>query len=692
MQFLTERLEERLVLTRILWDGGGDGTTWLDAQNSAGDSAPGVNDEAVINNAEIRVRVAGAVNVKSLDVASALVVDTGGSLGLTGTSIVRGDFHMAAGTNVTVTGSEAEFTAAGKAVISGANLLAKDGGVISLPGAVVYAHAGTGNYQHRYFRAEGVGSRLELPNLEQISGGTYYDNRIFIEAQDGGVVDLSQVTQIVDSAAGDLRSRSIDVTAEGAASRVELDALTQYIDGQGYDFGEGKYSTLSAKAGGTIERAAADERPRGEPGAGWDRDDRDRAVYRLYVRADRGLGQRPLLLPIGECFGHGFCNSGRQDVDLPLLARLRLGGMTLQSGGTASVPVLWEIDGASFYVSGGVTLAVPAARGYAHAGTGNYQHRYFRAEGVGSRLELPNLEQISGGTYYDNRMFIQAQDGGVVDLSRVIQIVDSAAGDLRVRSIDVTAEGAASRVELDALTQYIDGQGYDFGDGKYSTLSAKAGGTIDAPLLTSAQGVNLELDGTGTIAIGQFTDFTSGRIAVSGSNQTFPLLTEATDTMFTVTGVTVQLPLLTQIDAADFYVSGAGRLTLPQATRYAHAGTGNYQHRYFRAEGVGSRLELPNLEQISGGTYYDNRIFIEAQDGGVVDLSQVTQIVDSAAGDLRSRSIDVTAEGAASRVELDALTQYLDRRGYDFGEGKYSTLLAKAGGTIEAPLLTSAKG
>ncbi|MEZ6130775.1 MAG: PKD domain-containing protein [Planctomycetaceae bacterium] len=45
----TESLESRLLLAAINWDGGGDGTTWTDAANWAGDVLPGASDTAVID-------------------------------------------------------------------------------------------------------------------------------------------------------------------------------------------------------------------------------------------------------------------------------------------------------------------------------------------------------------------------------------------------------------------------------------------------------------------------------------------------------------------------------------------------------------------------------------------------------------------------------------------------------------------
>ena len=85
---------------------------------------------------------------------------------------------------------------------------------------MAYDHAGTDNYQHRVIRAEGVGSLIDLSRVATITGGTFYDNRLFIQAVNGGEVNLEQVESITDAESGNQGRRSIDVTrGRGRQSR-----------------------------------------------------------------------------------------------------------------------------------------------------------------------------------------------------------------------------------------------------------------------------------------------------------------------------------------------------------------------------------------------------------------------------------------------------------------------------------------
>ena len=59
----------------------------------------------------------------------------------------------------------------------------------------------------------------------------------------------------------------------------------------------------------------------------------------------------------------------------------------------------------------------------------NSQHRYFRAQGAGSKLSLPNASYIRIGESYDARVYLQALDGGMLDLSQVVQLEDPFNGD-----------------------------------------------------------------------------------------------------------------------------------------------------------------------------------------------------------------------------------------------------------------------
>ena len=80
-----ERLEDRTLLTNVLWDGGGGDNLWTTAQNWSGDVVPGADDDVTINvgdNPTVRLN-AGDLTVKSLQTSEALVL-SGHSLQVTG--------------------------------------------------------------------------------------------------------------------------------------------------------------------------------------------------------------------------------------------------------------------------------------------------------------------------------------------------------------------------------------------------------------------------------------------------------------------------------------------------------------------------------------------------------------------------------------------------------------------------------
>jgi subtilase family serine protease len=375
----------------------------------------------------------------------------------------------------------------------------------------------------------------------------------------------------------------------------------------------------------------------------------------------------------------------RARAEFPVLTTLKYGSLTLSRGASLDVPELLDIDGASLYAGAGTEIRVPKATSYAHAGTGSSQHRVLRAEGVGAVIDLSNVTTITGGTSYNNRLFVYALSGGQVDLRDVASIMDPSAGDLRHRSIDVVADGVGSQIRLDALTEYTDNNAYDFGDGRYSTLTARGGGTVQAPNLTALRGVNLALDGTGTLQLGKITSLTSGRVLLTGNAEyAFPNLTDAAGTDFQIDKATVDVLQVSRIDGATFRVTGGTTLSLPLATSYAHASTGNNQHRSWVVEGPGSRLNLPGLTTITGGTHYHSRLFFECWSGGEMDLSGVTQIIDPDAGDTRLRAIGITVEGVGSRIALPSLEEFSDRRaGSTSGDSLWSSITVRYEGQVE---------
>jgi hypothetical protein len=239
------------------------------------------------------------------------------------------------------------------------------------------------------------------------------------------------------------------------------------------------------------------------------------------------------------------------------------------------------IDGAVLIVNSGGRLALPSATSYAHGPAGN-STLALRVIGAESMLDLSSLQQITGATGA-GQLTIEAQAGGEIDLSGLIEIVDPEAGSGQGRATRITAEGESSLVNLASLQSFQDRTpvtGIGWGPG-YSALIARNGGEIVAPVLTSLSAVEIQLDGSGTLPIDQITTLTNGFLNVSGGDYTFSSLE--------------------LIDGTSMVASSGGRLSLPSATSFAH-GVGGNSTVTLRSDGQGSRLDLSNLEQIAAAT------------------------------------------------------------------------------------------
>ena len=71
-----------------------------------------------------------------------------------------------------------------------------------------------------------------------------------------------------------------------------------------------------------------------------------------------------------------------------------------------------------------------------------------------------------------------------------------------------------------------------------STVQATHSGSVQGlGTVTSLSGVNIILDGTGTLATSQLTSFTAGQLTLSGGNLSLANLTDADNSDFIVSGL-----------------------------------------------------------------------------------------------------------------------------------------------------------
>ncbi|MCA9051930.1 MAG: hypothetical protein KDA89_24495, partial [Planctomycetaceae bacterium] len=162
-------------------------------------------------------------------------------------------------------------------------------------------------------------------------------------------------------------------------------------------------------------------------------------------------------------------------------------------------------------------------------------------------------------------------------------------------------------------------------------------------------------------------------------------------------GVHIEFPnVIGAVDIASWQVSGdQTTLSLPEVTSAVNL-SGD---ETLRATGSGSLLSLPNLTSLSNGTGRTQDLHVEALQGGVIDLSSVTEIIDPQEGDQRGRATRLRAEGTGSLIQLDSLQNFVDFHANtreedrdDDDNAQYSELNAIQGGTIRLGSLTSLRG
>ncbi|MDA1052075.1 MAG: Ig-like domain-containing protein [Planctomycetota bacterium] len=425
----------------------------------------------------------------------------------------------------------------------------------------------------------------------------------------------------------------------------------------------------------------------------------DRKVTNVKVRLSSGNVQVRSLLSREEFIMDG----GSLTVSEPseINARFEIGnGATLTVDGPTAQFVAngsTKIDGGSFIANAGGQIHLPSATRYTHSAGIVRDTTVFRATGANSLLDLRNLVSMTNGSDRFDTINIEASFGGTVDLRGVTQIVDPNSGEVADRSVNVLADGNSSAVNLSALTNFNDVRsGFATGEKISSSITARNGGTVNSPQLSTLDGVRLVLDGNGTIPISRIATFTDGNLELVGGPYAFSALTNASGTLFQASGrgTPATFPVLTNVDGASFDLSAGAALALPEVRNYTHTvGATVRDTILFRATGTDSVLDLRNLATITNGQTRNDSILINALSGGHINLSGVAQIVEIDAGDRANRRVEIQADGSGSRVDLSTLTSFNDVfSGSTTGENRYSLIRPINGGTIDSPQFRTADG
>ncbi len=506
----------------VTWSGGGDASSWSDANNWVGNQAPGsANNVVITNGSGTNVVISSSVSVASIRCNKALTIASGSLTVTTGTSSLQGMFTASGGTTLSASGTGTTLTSSGPVDIDNASLYVSGGATLSLPGAVAYNHSAGGD---EVLQASGTGSTLNLIGLTNVSGtdgGSYY--ALLIQALAGGVINLDGM---ISSSSG-----IVQIEASGSASEVNLSAL-RVFSGYTGNINEGAgFAELQASSGGTL-----------------------------------------LLGQLGTVNAADISYDGTGNANLTTITNFSAGTLTV-SRGTLTLANVADIDNASLLVSDGATLSLPGVLNCNHSANSTM---VFQASGSGSVLALTGLTNVmgmNGGAY--NALMIQALAGGVINLDGLISSSNAI--------VQIEASGSGSEVSLSALRVFSGYSGnVDEGAG-FPELQASSGGTVLVEQLGQANAVNISEDGTGTLNLNAITNLAGSTLTVSAGTVILTNLTDIDNASLYVTGgAAVSLPQVAGFShSADstsvFQASGSGSvLALTGLTTVMGMNAGSY--------------------------------------------------------------------------------------------------------------------
>ena len=566
---------------------------------------------------------------------------SGGSLTVTGESVIADGLAMLFRNDLTVDGSGAVLTVEGTAAINAVDLFASGGGVLWMP--TVQTRTGHGSYST--IRASGAGSLIGLPGVREFFGdtNTYWTT---VEALSGGVVSLSSATLIGKTGPAGNATR---LRAEGADSRIDLASLTETRDlwltvvgagvidapvvetltessfytsaGAQLDLssatsyaGGWQYDTIQASGAGSLIDLSGLTTFNGATNTYWSKVEAlDGGRIDLSGTVSVGV------TGVGGNWSRLTANGAGSRIELTSLTETARSVADRGGAGVIDVPVVETLTESSFYTSAGGQLDLSSATSYA----GGWQYDTIQASGAGSLIDLSGLTTFSGATntYWSK---INALDGGTLDFSSLLTVGVTGSSDNQTRMI---ASNTGSQITLPALTEIV-----------RCHLTAQNGGAVSVPLLQTI-----------------------------------------TTSTLTATGQDLTLSSLETMLNSNLYATSGGRLLLPAATSYAiDLGVVTIE-----ADGEGSEIDLSTLTTLEGGVVAMSygphyAITVNAIGGGKVDFSQVASVLKQVF--LRSQGAD--SGGTPSEIDLSSLTE-ID------GGGGYAELSATGAGIIRVPNLVT---
>ncbi|QEG36829.1 beta strand repeat-containing protein [Bythopirellula goksoeyrii] len=571
-------------------------------------------------------------------------------------------------------------------------ILAEGGGTLRVGGTSLVNTSNSGDL----VVSQGPGSLADLSTVLSVNSDADFGGSPIrrILAADGGTVDLSNVTNIVGGRGGD--SLRLEVVNGGD---LRLDQL-QTISGN---------RNVRITSDGTAINLPLLQNIHGG------------VLFELAGGQILSLPQLATIDGTGSSMSTLLQSSPGGQINAPNLTDFQNATLAINSGETVSTGNLANINGSRLYLSGGQTFSSVTASSYSSAsmfGSGDF----FLADGVGSNLDLSSLTSLNfdqdfgGSPIYT----IAARNSGIVDLSEVTNIVGARGGDsLR---LEATSGGDLRLDKLQSIS------------GNRNVRITSDGTAMNLPMLQSIEGgVLFELAGGQSLSLPQLASIDGAGSSISTLLQSSPggeinapnLTIFQNATLAIDTGEIVTTGSLASIDGSRFHITSGQSFSNVTASSYNSASNFGGSD-FFLANGVGSELDLSSLTSLNfdqdfgGSPIYT----IAARNSGVVDLSEVTDIVGARGGDslrleasgggeLRlgklqtisgNRNVRITSDGTViSLPKLESVngsvlfelaenqTLNLPELQFFDGAGSSSSAVLEApdGGTIHAPKLTT---
>ncbi len=333
-------------------------------------------------------------------------------------------------------------------------------------------------------------------------------------------------------------------------------------------------------------------------------------------------------------------NSGAT-LDTQVLETLTNTTVRLESG--LNINTVTDFTGSAIDLDNGVTLFLPGVTSYDANGGGN-QNRNWSAAGESSII-ASGITAADAGTFI-RQWNVSATEGSLVDLSGLTDINSGAA--------TFQADGADSLVDISSLTNF---NNTNFN--RRSLITAVNGGEVrlsgDNTDNLAFSNVDIELRASGTLDTSRIVSLTEGRFDTD-TDVTLNL-TDGTGSSFFTTA---------NLDASSL----VGALVT--------TGTRNNSSSDFTADGPDALLNLTGVTSLETTTEtIIGNTTINALNGGLVDLSNVTTITAPSGLINSSREFVIESQGANSVVDLSSTTSFSD-----LSSNSQSSVAARDGGQV----------